>query len=76
MIEELSEYLTRKGWSNDIAGDADDAYYHARGTLDAAAKLASESVRWADDGDHDYSEELRRDIVQWQFDVNEREKLP
>lgn len=66
MTEELCEYLVRRGWRQDLADDAHDAY------VETGVDGAVESIAWAMDEEHDYRDELRAAIEQWEEEVGNK----
>ena len=65
MVEELVEYLIRKGWSEDIADDIHTAYYH--GDIEGVKKYA----QTLNDEEHDYVNEIVTYVISWQEEVGE-----
>ena len=69
MIEELCEFLKRIGWCPDEANEVHSAYY--KGGIEAGV----EAIKCFDDAKHDYSGEMREDILRWQTENNELPSL-
>ena len=65
MTEELTEFLQRKGWSEDIANDIHVAYYD--GDMNGVIRYAET----LEDDEHDYVNEIVDDIRSWQKEVGE-----
>lgn len=65
MIEELAEYLTRNGWSEDIADDIHSAYLDY--DMDGVRKIAATF----NDEEHDYTDEIVKAVMQWQIECGE-----
>lgn len=65
MIEELEEYLIRKGWSEDIAYDISESYRlnGVSGVNQVACKMS--------DMEHDYVDEIVSMINEWGKEVGE-----
>lgn len=58
-MKELQKYLEDCGYNSDDAEQFHDAYYRA------GIESALDLIRWADDEIHDYSGELRDNILKW-----------